>query len=82
MRIGLTMVITWAAPVVVMVIMVPAIVGEYDATAQGQQGQQGNQQSDSTQHLKILMVNAAMKPNLFIGCNMRPRSQRVIPGKR
>ena len=76
------MVITRSAPVVVMVIMVPAAVGENDTAAQGQQGQQGNQQCDSTQHLKILMVNAAMKPKLFIGCNMRPRLQRAIPEKR
>jgi hypothetical protein len=53
--------------------VVPAPVGENNASAQGQDGQQGNQQCDSTQHLKVLMVIAAMKPKLFIGCNMRPR---------
>jgi hypothetical protein len=65
-----------------MVIMVPAPVGKNDTAAQGQKGQQGNQQCDSTQHLKILMVIAAMKPKLFIGCNMRPRLERSIPAKR
>jgi hypothetical protein len=62
--------------------VVPAAVGENNAAAQGKYGQQGNQQRDSTQHLKVLMVIAAMKPKLFIGCNMRPRLQRSIPGKR
>jgi len=58
---------------VAIVIVVPAPVGENNATAQGQDGKQGNQQCDSTQHLKVLMVIAAMKLKLFIGCNMRPR---------
>jgi hypothetical protein len=74
-------VVTGAA-VVVIVVMVPATVGENDAATQGQESQQGNQQCDSTQHLKILMVIAALKLKLFIGCNMRPRLQRRIPGKR
>jgi hypothetical protein len=65
-------VVTWSAMVVI-VIVVPAPVGENNATAQGQDGKQGNQQCDSTQHLKVLMVIAAMKLKLFIGCNMRPR---------
>jgi len=55
---------------VVVVIVMPAPMGENNATAQGQDGQQGNQQCDSTQHLKVLMVIAAMKLKLFIGCNM------------
>jgi hypothetical protein len=67
---------------VVIAVVVPTAVGENNAAAQGKYGQQGNQQRDSTQHLKILMVIAAMKPKLFIGCNMRPRLQRSIPGKR
>jgi hypothetical protein len=54
----------------VVVIVMPAPMGENNATAQGQDGQQGNQQCDSTQHLKVLMVIAAMKLKLFIGCNM------------
>ena len=58
---------------VVVVIVMPAPMGENNATAQGQDGQQGNQQCDSTQHFKVLMVIAAMKLKLFIGCNMRPR---------
>jgi hypothetical protein len=66
------LVVTWSAMVVI-VIVVPAPVGENNATAQGQDGKQGNQQCDSTQHLKVLMVIAAMKLKLFIGCNMRPR---------
>ena len=57
-------------------------IGEYDAATQGQECQQGNQRCDSTKQFKILMVNAAMKPNLFIGCNMRPRLQRAIPAER
>jgi len=64
-----------------MVIMVPAAVGENDAAAQREQGQQGNQQCDSTQHLKILMVIAVIKLKILIGCNMRPRSPCLIPGK-
>jgi hypothetical protein len=64
---------------VVVVIVMPAPMGENNATAQGQDGQQGNQQCDSTQHLKVLMVIAAMKLKLFIGCNMRPRLQPLIP---
>lgn len=75
------MVVTWSATVVVSVV-VPAAVGKNNAAAQGKNGKQGNQQRDSTEHFKILMVSAAMKPNLFIGCNMRPRLQRLIPGKR
>jgi hypothetical protein len=65
-------VVTRSAMVVVVIVM-PATVRENNATAQGQDGQQGNQQCDSTQHLKLLMVIAAMKLKLFIGCNMRPR---------
>jgi hypothetical protein len=60
---------------------VPAAVGENNAAAQGKYGKQRNQQCDSTQHLKILMVNA-VKLKLFISCNMRPRLQPPIPGER
>lgn len=74
-------VVSRAASVVV-VAAVPSAVGENNAAAQGKDGQQGNQQCDSTEHFKILMVIAAMKPKGFIGCNMRPRLQRPIPGKR
>jgi hypothetical protein len=74
------LVITRSAAVIVVV--VPAAVGENDATAQGQNGQQGNQPCDSTEHVKILMVSAVIKLKLFIGCNMRPRLQRAIPGIR
>jgi hypothetical protein len=69
----LTMLVVTRSAMVVVVIVVPAPVGENNATAQGQDGQQGNQQCDSTQHVKVLMVIAAMKLKLFIGCNMRPR---------
>ncbi|WP_223486857.1 hypothetical protein [Pseudomonas sp. A-RE-19] len=48
----------------------PAIMGENDTATQGQESKQGNQQCDSTKHLKILMVIAAMKSKLVIGCNM------------
>jgi len=75
------LVITRPATVVV-VIPVPTAVGENDAATQGQNCDQGNQLRDSTKHFEILMVNAAMKPNLFIGCNMRPRLQRAIPVER
>ena len=67
----LTMLVVTRSAMVV--IVVPAPVGENNATAQGQDGKQGNQQCDSTQHLKALMVIAAMKLKLFIGCNMGPR---------
>ena len=67
----LTMLVVTRSAMVV--IVVPAPVGENNASAQGQDGQQGNQQCDSTQHVKVLMVIAAMKLKLFIGCNMRPR---------
>jgi hypothetical protein len=43
------LVITGAAPVV-MVIAVPAAVGENDAAAKGQESEKGNQQCDSTKH--------------------------------
>jgi hypothetical protein len=76
------MLVVAGAAMVVVTVVVPATVGEHDAATQGQESQQGNQQGDSTQHLKILMVIAAMKLKLFIGCNMRPRLQRRIPGKR
>lgn len=66
------LVITRSATVV-MVAAVPAAMGENDAAAKSQESEQGNQQCDSTEHFKILMVIAAMKPKLFIGCNMRPR---------
>lgn len=69
----LTMRVVPRSAMVVVVIVMPAPMGENNATAQGQDGQQGNQQCDSTQHLKVLMVIAAMKLKLFIGCNMRPR---------
>jgi hypothetical protein len=68
-----TMLVVTRSAMVAIVIVVPAPVGENNATAQGQDGKQGNQQCDSTQHLKVLMVIAAMKLKLFIGCNMRPR---------
>jgi len=64
---------------IVMVVTVPASVGENDTAAQGKKSDQGNQQCDSTEHFKILMVDVAMKPNLFIGCNMRPRLLPFIP---
>jgi hypothetical protein len=66
----LTMRVVTRSAMVVVVIVMPAPMGENNATAQGQDGQQGNQQCDSTQHLKVLMVIAAMKLKLFIGCNM------------
>lgn len=75
------LVIARSATAVVMVVAVPAAVGENNAAAQGQDGKQGNQQCDSTEHFKILMVNA-VKLKLLIGCNMRPRLQRAIPEKR
>lgn len=65
-----------------MVIVMPAAVGEDDATTQGEQGKNGNQPGDSTQHLNSPHGDAVMKPKLFIGCNMRPRLQRRIPVKR
>ena len=68
-----TVLVVTRSAMVAIVIVVPAPVGENNATAQGQDGKQGNQQCDSTQHLKVLMVIAAMKLKLFIGCNMRPR---------
>ena len=59
---------------IVMAVLVPATFArKKQAAAQGQDNQQGNQHCDSTEHFKILMVKAAMKPKLFIGCNMRPR---------
>lgn len=76
------LVVTGSATVIVMVAAMPTIVREDNTATQGKQGQQGNQQCDSTQHLKILMVNAAMKLKLFIGCNMRPRLLRSIPETR
>ncbi|RON15563.1 hypothetical protein BK660_27735 [Pseudomonas brassicacearum] len=75
------LVITGPATIIV-VIPMPTAVRENDAATQGQNREQGNQLCDSTKHFEILMVNAAMKPNLFIGCNMRPRFQRAIPSKR
>ena len=66
----LTMGVVTRSAMFVVVIVMPAPMGENNATAQGQDGQQGNQQCDSTQHLKVLMVIAAMKLKLFIGCNM------------
>jgi hypothetical protein len=71
--ITLSMLVITRPATVVMMIAVPAAVGENDAAAQGKYGKQRNQQCDSTEHFKILMVIAAMKPKLFIGCNMRPR---------
>lgn len=65
---------------IIMVVTVPASVGENDTAAQGKQSDQGNQQCDSTEHFKILMVIAAMKPKLFIVCNMRLRLLPFIPG--
>lgn len=76
------MLVVTRSAMVVIAVVVPAAVGENNTAAQGKYGKQGNQQRDSTEHLKILMVIAAMKPKLFIGCNMRPRLQRSIPGKR
>ncbi|KAF2394952.1 hypothetical protein FX983_02935 [Pseudomonas frederiksbergensis] len=75
------LVITRSAAIV-MVVTVPAAVGENDTAAQGKQSDQGNQQCDSTEHFKILMVIAAMKPKLFIGCNMRLRLPAFIPARR
>jgi hypothetical protein len=72
------LVVTGTAMIVIAVVMPSTAVGEKKAATQGQNGEQGNQHCDSTEHLKILMVGAAMKPKLFIGCNMRPRSQRPI----
>jgi hypothetical protein len=65
-----------------MAMVVPAIARENQAATQGQGNQQGNQQCDSTEHFKILMVKAAMKRKLFIGCNMRPRLSLPIPAQR
>ena len=76
------MLVVTRSAMVVVTVMVPATVGEDDAATQGQESQQGNQQGDSTQHLKILMVIAAMKPKLFMGCNMRPRLLPLIPAIR
>ncbi|RON52542.1 hypothetical protein BK665_15945 [Pseudomonas frederiksbergensis] len=67
---------------IIVVVPVPAAVGENDTAAQGKQSDQGNQQCDSTEHFKILMVIAAMKPKLFIGCNMRLRLPPFIPARR
>jgi hypothetical protein len=78
----LSMLVITRSTAIVMVVAVPATVGENDAAAQHQQREQGNQPCDSTEHLKILMVIAVIKPNLFIGCNMRPRLQRPIPAQR
>jgi hypothetical protein len=75
------MLIITGAATVVMVAAMPAVVGENDAATQGQEREQGNQQCDSTEHFKILMVIAAMKSKLFIGCNMRPRLQPLIPAE-
>jgi hypothetical protein len=58
---------------IVMAVVMPASVGENQAATQGQGNQQRNQHCDSTEHFKVLMVGAAMKRKLFIGCNMRPR---------
>ena len=44
-----TLVVTRPTPVVMMVAM-PAAVGENDAAAQCQESEQGNQQCDSTEH--------------------------------
>jgi hypothetical protein len=74
----LSMLIVARSATVVMVAAMPAAVGENDAAAQGQEREQGNQPCDSTEHFKILMVIAAMKSKLFIGCNMRPRLQPRI----
>jgi hypothetical protein len=65
--------IAMSAIVMAVVVMVPASVGEYQAATQGQGHQQRNQHCDSAEHFKVLMVEAAMKRKLFIGCNMRPR---------
>ena len=67
---------------IIVVIPMPTSVGENDAATQGQNCNQGNQLCDSTKHFEILMVSAAMKPNLFIGCNMRPRLRLAIPEER
>jgi hypothetical protein len=76
------MLIISGSATVIVVVAVPAAMGENDAATQGQECKQGNQLCDSTKHFKILMVNAAMKPKLFIGCNMRPRVQHAIPAER
>ena len=78
----LSMLMIAGSATVIMVAAMPAAVGENDAATQGQESEQGNQQCDSTEHFKILMVIAAMKSKLFIGCNMRPRLQPLIPAER
>jgi len=75
------LIITRSASVIVVAAM-PTAVGENDAATQGQESEQGNQLRDSTEHFKILIVIAAMKSKLFIGCNMRPRLQPLIPAVR
>jgi hypothetical protein len=69
----LSMLVMTPPATVVIVTAVPATLGENDAAAQGQESEQGNQQCDSREHFRNLMAIAAMKPKLFIGCNMRPR---------
>ncbi|WP_367375884.1 hypothetical protein [Pseudomonas lini] len=77
----LPMLIIARCAMVIMVIAMPAAMGENDAATQGQESKQGNQQCDSTKHFKILMVIAAMKSKLVIGCNIRPRLQPLIPAE-
>jgi len=79
---GLPVLVITRSATIIMVVTVPASVGENDTAAQGQKSDQGNQQCDSTEHFKILMVEAALKPNLFIGCNMRLRLLPFIPVRR
>jgi zona occludens toxin (predicted ATPase) len=78
----LSMLIITRCAMVVMVISMPAAVGEDDAATQGQESKQGNRQCDSTKHFKILMGYRAMKSKLVIGCNIRPRLQPLIPAER
>jgi hypothetical protein len=76
------MLVITGAFLITMVAVMPAAVGENDAAAQGQYGKDGNQPGDSTEHFKDPHGYAGMKPKLFIGCNMRPRSARLIPATR
>ncbi|RON13365.1 hypothetical protein BK662_23075 [Pseudomonas frederiksbergensis] len=75
------MLIITGCAMVVMVIAMPAAVGENDAATQGQESKQGNQQCDSTKHFEIRVI-AAMKSKRVMGCNIRPRLQPLIPAER
>ncbi|KJZ33477.1 hypothetical protein VC33_26915 [Pseudomonas fluorescens] len=56
------LIITRSATVIV-VVAVPATMGENDAATQGQECKQGNQLCDSTKHFKILMVTPLWSQN-------------------